>query len=170
MRKSCKRKHWNTSPGFSAVAHAINGACVIDDQILQDIRIRELSAIQSMQDHSATEQDLYDILALHSMAVVMAENGIGKFEVMPVCTQAKTAIANLIKRVEKWGKFDASQFVEFDADKPLVSPSLEAFQFIGWLESTLIPDLYLDQREATAEDFETLISHYRELARKCNQI
>jgi hypothetical protein len=70
----------------------------------------------------------------------------------------------------KWGKFDASQFVEFDADKPLVSPSLEAFQFIGWLESTLIPDLYLDQREATAEDFETLISHYRELARKCNQI
>jgi len=109
MRKSCKRKHWNTSPGFSAVAHAINGACVIDDQILQDIRIRELSAIQSMQDHTATDQDLYDILALHSMAVVMAENGIGKFEVMPVCTQAKTAIANLIKRVEKWGKFDARE-------------------------------------------------------------
>jgi len=109
MRKSCKRKHWNTSPGFSAVAHAINGACVIDDQILRDIQIRELSAIQSMQDHTATEQDLYDILALHSMAVVMAENGIGKFEVMPVCNQAKTAIANLIKRVEKWGKFDARE-------------------------------------------------------------
>jgi len=109
MRKSCKRKHWNTSPGFSAVDHAINGACVIDDKLLQDVRIRELSAIQSMQDHTATEQDLYDILALHQMTVVMSENGIGKFEVMPVCNQARTAIANLIRRFEKWGKFDARE-------------------------------------------------------------
>jgi hypothetical protein len=109
MRKSCKRKHWNTDPSFSAVAHAINGACVIDDKILQGVRIRELSAIQSMQDHTATEQDLYDILALHSMAVVMAENGIGKLEVTPVCAKARTAIANLIRRFEKWGKFDARE-------------------------------------------------------------
>jgi len=109
MRKSCKRKHWNTSPGFSAVAHAIIGACAINDEVLQDIRIRELSAIQSMQDHAGTEQDLYDVLALYSMSVVMAENGVGKFEVMPVCDQARTAIANLIKRFEKWGKFDARE-------------------------------------------------------------
>ena len=39
--------------------------------------------------------------------------------------------------------------------------SIEAEGFIGWLESTLIPDLKESGSEATAEDFETLIAHYR---------
>lgn len=53
---------------------------------------------------------------------------------------------------------------------PLVKPSLEAFQFIGYLESQLIPDLKEAGYEGTPADFETLIAHYRELARACGQI
>lgn len=51
-----------------------------------------------------------------------------------------------------------------------VKPNLKAFQFIGWLESTLIPDLRADGFEGTPDDFETLIGYYRDLARKCGQI
>lgn len=56
--------------------------------------------------------------------------------------------------------------IEREASKP----RLEAFQFIGWLESTLIPDLRADGFEGTPADFETLIEHYRALARSCGQI
>jgi len=51
-----------------------------------------------------------------------------------------------------------------------IAPDSEAFGFIGWLESTLIPDLRADGPSGTADDIETLIAHYRNLARKAGQI
>lgn len=102
MRKKCRRKIWATAPGFSPVAHAIAGACVIDDRALADLQTRELSSLEAMTHGRAGLQEWHDLSAALNLCEVAANMGIGP-EALPACAAAQAELVNAARRFEASG-------------------------------------------------------------------
>lgn len=107
MRKHCKRKHWNTAPGFNPVAHAIAGACITSDAALSELLTRELSAIESMTHGRGGMQEWHDLYAAIQLCETAAHMGIGQ-EALPSCKAALAALVDAARRHESTGQMGLS--------------------------------------------------------------
>ena len=97
MRKKCHRKIWSTS--IDAVAHAISGAGVTDQSSLNKLRIRELSAMESMTKGAGTIGDWQSLVDMLNICEMMATHGIGP-EALVSCNIAQESLAQAAKRFE----------------------------------------------------------------------
>lgn len=100
MRKKCKRKVWAL---VNPISHAIEGAAICSDDVLQPLRIRELSAIESFRTGKAGLQEWSDICAMMNLCENMTLHGIGP-EAKPTCDEAHGHLIEAAKRYEKTGK------------------------------------------------------------------
>lgn len=96
MKKRCNRKVWAL---VNPITHAIEGAAIITDEVIQGLRTRELSAIESFRSGSAGLQEWSDLVALMNVAENMAFNGVGP-EAKPTLDEAHGHLITAAKRYE----------------------------------------------------------------------
>jgi len=102
-RKKCKRKHYDY---FNPIQHAIEGACIASDELLNLLRQREKSMIQSIVNGTSEGLSGYrGLCEMLGVAETMGRNGIGH-EVLPSCEAAQNALISLKNRFDKWSKWD----------------------------------------------------------------
>ena len=84
MRKRTKRKVVKL---MNPITLAIEGACITTEQQLNELRIRELAAIDALAIGKGTPQAVYDV---ESMVLIAKEMGLGKVgpEALPACERA----------------------------------------------------------------------------------
>lgn len=90
MRKHTKRKIWSTQ--INAVMHAITGASITPRQTLDKLRLTEYTALEAMVKGKGTIQDWRTLVDLLNLSEMLAKNGIGKDEVLPVCQKAQEGL------------------------------------------------------------------------------
>lgn len=100
MRKQCRRKIWSK---INPIEHAIVGAAITPDTLLDKLRLTELSAIESMVKGHGTIADWRALVDMMNIAETMATNGIG-VEVLPICELVQEEMASAAKRYEKTRK------------------------------------------------------------------
>ena len=96
MKKRCNRKHWNL---IDPIAHAIAGAGITDQASLNKLRLRELSAIESMAKGFGTIEDWRHLVDMLNICEMMALQGIGP-EALVACNIAQESLAQAAKRYE----------------------------------------------------------------------
>lgn len=96
MRKRCNRKVWAL---VNPIQHAIDGASICTDQVLRDLRIRELAAIEAFRTGTATTQDWADVVAMMNVCENMASSGVGP-EAQVACQEAHRHLIEAAKRFE----------------------------------------------------------------------
>lgn len=96
MRKSTKRKHWKL---IDPVRHAILGAGITEDHLLDKLRLIELAALDAMTKGLGTIQDWQELTDMMNISEVMARDGVGP-EALPVCQQAQEALEQAARRYE----------------------------------------------------------------------
>lgn len=103
MRKKCKRKHYAL---VNPIVHAIEGARITSDDLINQLRQREKITIEAIVNNTPDGLYAYQGLCeLLGIAETMARNGIG-VEVLPACEAAQSSLIKLKTRFEKWGKWD----------------------------------------------------------------
>lgn len=100
MRKQCRRKVYAL---VNPIQHAIDGARITPQAALNDLRLRELAAIESFAKGKATLQDWCDINAMLSIAETMALAGVGP-EALVDCKAAQKALIEAARRFEATGR------------------------------------------------------------------
>lgn len=115
MKKQCKRKHWSTT--INPVQHAIEGASLTPESILDKLRTRELAAVEAFRTGSATLQEWSDITSMLNICETMAKGGIG-VEALEACKLAESALIEAGKRFETTKRMATS------------GPGLQAFRDI----------------------------------------
>lgn len=96
-RKQCKRKHWSTA--INPIQHAIEGASLTPDSILDKLRARELAAVEAFRTGDATLQEWADLTSMLNLCETMAKGGIGP-EALEACKRAENALIEAGKRFE----------------------------------------------------------------------
>lgn len=96
MRKTTKRKHWKL---IDPVRHAILGAGITQDHLLNKLRLIELAALDAMTKGLGTIQDWQELTDMMNISEVMARDGVGP-EALPVCQQAQEALEQAARRYE----------------------------------------------------------------------
>ncbi len=97
-RKKCRRKIWSTN--IDVVAHAIAGAAITTQEILDKLRMAEYSSLDTIIHGQGTTAHWQVLANLLNVAQCMAEEGIGP-EVLPYCEKVQKA---LIKAAEYYSK------------------------------------------------------------------
>jgi hypothetical protein len=100
MRKRCKRKVWKL---INPITHAIEGVAIIEDKLIDPLRLQELSAIESMSKGKGALVDWAALNEMMNIAETMARDGIG-IEVLEVCQKAQEELILSARRFEKTGK------------------------------------------------------------------
>ena len=96
MRKQTKRKIWKL---IDPVRHAILGAGITQEHLLDKLRLTELSALDAMTKGLATVQDWQELTDMMNISEVMALDGVGP-EVLPYCQRAQTALEQAALRYQ----------------------------------------------------------------------
>lgn len=97
MKKFCKRKVW---PLINVVQHAIEGAAITPDHLLDQLRIREQSALEAFTSGQAGVADWKAIADLLNVAETLARGGIGP-EVLEVCDRVQAGLDEARERHNK---------------------------------------------------------------------
>jgi len=105
MKKKCKRKIWSTT--INPITHAISGARVTEDRLLDKLRMRELSAFDSMVKGWGTVEDWWVLVDMMNIAEMMGKSGIGP-EVLPYCEDGCQAMTEAARRYQKSMKMGLS--------------------------------------------------------------
>jgi len=105
MKKKCKRKIWSTT--INPIIHAISGARVTEDRLLDKLRMRELSAFDSMVKGWGTVEDWRVLVDMMNIAEMMGKSGIGP-EVLPYCEDGCQAMTEAARRYQKSMKMGLS--------------------------------------------------------------
>jgi len=100
MRKRCIRKHWAK---VDPIALAIAGATMTSEADLDQLRMRELAALESFAKGVATLHDFRDLCDMLNLAETMGEMGVGP-EVLPVCNLAEAGMLEAKERYETSGR------------------------------------------------------------------
>jgi hypothetical protein len=100
MRKSCKRKVYAL---VNPISMAIEGACVTDEQRLEQLASRELQAIKDMTTGKGTLRTWQDLVDMNNVCQTMGRNGIGP-ECLVDCMMAELELKSAAKRYEKTKK------------------------------------------------------------------
>lgn len=96
MRKRTKRKHWKL---LDAVHHAITGAAITQEHLLDKLRLRELASLDAMTKGLGTVQDWQELTDMMNICECMAISGIGP-EALPYCKQAQDALEQAALRYQ----------------------------------------------------------------------
>lgn len=99
MRKRTRRKVYGL---INPITMAIEGAAISQEHRLNQLRVRELAAIDNFSRGKATEGDWHDVKALTSLCEHMAKSGIGP-EALEDCERATSALKEDWSRYEKTG-------------------------------------------------------------------
>ena len=105
MRKKCQRKIWSTI--INPITHAISGARVTDQALLDKLRLRELSAFDAMVKGWGTVDDWRLLVDMMNIAEMMGKNGIGP-EVLPYCEEGCQAMTEAARRYQNTMKMGLS--------------------------------------------------------------
>ena len=100
MRKRTKRRVYAL---VNPIQHALEGAALVDGKPLEELRTRELLAIEAFRAGTATPNDWRSISAMVNIAEVMAKGGIGP-EALEWCNVAERQMLEDHERFEKTGK------------------------------------------------------------------
>ena len=100
MRKKCRRKVYQL---VNPIQYALEGAAIVEDNLILELRIKELNAIDSMTKGTGTVNDWLILNEMMNLSEVMSKSGIGK-EVLDVCNKAQQELMLAAKRFEKTGK------------------------------------------------------------------
>ena len=100
MRKKCIRKIWQK---VNPIEFAIVGASITPEDLLDKLRLIELSAIESMVKGHGTISDWRALVDMMNIAETMGNNGIG-IEVLPVCEIVQKEMESAAHRYEKTRK------------------------------------------------------------------
>ena len=100
MRKKCRRKVYQL---VNPIQYAFEGAAIVEDNLILELRIKELNAIDSMVKGTGTVDDWLILNEMMNLSEVMSKSGIGK-EVFDVCNKAQQELMLAAKRFEKTGK------------------------------------------------------------------
>ena len=101
MRKRRVRKVWAL---VNPILHAIEGARITPRDELDQLLMRELSALDAFTHGKATIQEWQDLAALNNLAQTLAKTGCG-IEVMTDCHAAQEALVDSARRAEITGRF-----------------------------------------------------------------
>lgn len=100
MRKRTKRKVYKL---VNPIAHAIEGASILPEKRLQNLRLLELAAIESFAKGKATLQDWQTMTAMLNVCETTAKEGIGS-EALEACQRLEAALIESQQRYEKTRK------------------------------------------------------------------
>lgn len=96
MRKSTKRKFWKL---IDPVRHAILGAGITQEHLLNKLRLTELAALDAMTKGLGTVQDWQELTDMMNISECMALDGVGP-EVLPYCQRAQNALEQAALRYQ----------------------------------------------------------------------
>lgn len=99
-RKRCVRRVWTL---VNPIAHAIEGARMTPEEVLDSVRMRELAAVDAFAHGHAALQHWHDLTAMLNLCESMARNKIGP-EAMPACQEAQSHLIDAQQRFERIGK------------------------------------------------------------------
>lgn len=105
MRKRTKRKIWAL---IDPTQHAIIGASITHREKLDKLRMLEYSALEAMTKGHGTVTDWRTLVDVLNLSEMMARNGIGKDEVMPICQKAQDALHQAAERYQSTLKMGLS--------------------------------------------------------------
>ena len=105
MKKMCKRKIWSTT--INPITHAIAGARITDESLLDKLRMRELSAFDAMVKGWGTVDDWRLLVDMMNIAEMMGKSGIGP-EVLPYCEEGCQAMTEAARRYQHTMKMGLS--------------------------------------------------------------
>lgn len=97
MRKQTKRKIWAL---IDPIQHGIIGASITPRQTLDKLRFTEYAALDAITKGMGTVGDWRTLVDVLNLSEIMARNGIGKDEVLPVCERAQTALHEAAMRYQ----------------------------------------------------------------------
>ena len=97
MRKQTKRKIWKL---IDPIRHAILGAGITQDHLLDKLRLTELAALDAMTKGMGTIADWQELTNMMNISEVMALEGIGP-EALPYCKAAQEAIEQAALRYQR---------------------------------------------------------------------
>lgn len=95
-RKRCKRKVWNL---VNPIQHAMLGAAVTQESHLDQLRIRELMAIEAFAKGHATKDDWRSLADMLNITETLAGSGVGP-EALEPCQLAQQALSNAHARLQ----------------------------------------------------------------------
>jgi len=98
--KRTRRKVWAL---VDPVAHAIAGAVITPDKLLDELRLLELSYISAMRDGTAGLAQWRALVDMLNLCENMASGGIGH-EALPACERAEQALIEAAGRFERTGR------------------------------------------------------------------
>lgn len=101
MRKRTKRKVYAL---VNPIEHAIIGAAFPLQSKLDELRMLELTCIERFCNGRATLKDWQSMSSLLAISEVMAKRGVGKDEVLPVCTIVENELIEAAHRFEATGR------------------------------------------------------------------
>jgi len=104
MKKKCNRKVYRL---INTIAHAIEGACITDDERLELLKAHELKMIDALSGDDGLS-GYYGLCELLGCAEIMAKAGIG-LEVLEPCANAQAVLIKLHTRFKRWNKWDITQ-------------------------------------------------------------
>ena len=100
MRKQCRRKIYQL---VDPIAHAIAGAAITTDDCLDQLKEKELAAIEAMRTGQATIYTWQELVDMNNICQVMARSGIGP-EALPDSMMAEIELKHATKRYEATGR------------------------------------------------------------------
>jgi len=100
MKKRTRRKVWAL---VDPVAHAIAGAVITPDKLLDELRLLELSHLSAMRNGTAGLAQWRALTDMLNLCETMAKGGIGP-EALPSCKAAEDALMAAAGRFERTGR------------------------------------------------------------------
>ena len=101
MRKRCIRKHYAR---MNPITMAIEGAAITPSDRLDELRVRELAAIEAFRTGAATIQEWSDVNNMQNLCQTMALAGVGP-EALEAAQVCERELIGLAHRFEKTKRF-----------------------------------------------------------------
>ena len=136
-RKRTHRRHYAL---IDPIKMAILGAAPAGQDVLNEVRIRNLSAIDAFAHGRATVHDWRTVADMHNISETMAKGGIGP-EVLEACAAVDAALTDCHARHERTGKLGMTgpQLValrELHEYHDLQTQSITRGEFERWIKRT----------------------------------
>lgn len=137
MRKRTRRRHYSL---VNPIAMAVLGASYTSQDVLNEVRIRNLSAIEAFATGKATVHDWRTVADMLNVSETMAKGGIGP-EVLEACAAVDAALSDCYHRHERTGKLGMTgpQLIamrELHEFHDLQIQSITRAEFEGWIKKT----------------------------------
>lgn len=136
-RKKTRRKHW---PLVNPVRMAILGAAPASNDLLDEIRLRNLSAVEAFAKGVATPADWRTVADYLNVAETMARGGIGP-EVLEPCRKVQEALGEAHRRYKQMGRLgltgpEIQALRELHEYHDLQIQSVTRSEFERWIDKT----------------------------------